>query len=322
MDGKPWPMDSTSTATKLLEKRRMMYEVKEEFDQAKEEERERDAEFKEKESYLRAKDLSLQQGLIQFNQVLQENDLKKNKAKKKYEEELRQKRQKEERIEQLNHDIEELSIRAAQLEKEVTRMRKYEDFLERVREKNPDDFTDISDILARYTTLKQSYEDLMKKRHQLEEELQDIKWTRDQYEKEKKDQLMELAIDIANTQKSIEDLDIIRSDLQKEVDSVSSTATDKDLELGCMLTAIENLYQRCKTEERTIRHDRDIEKGQDTQNLNDYNLRAKTAVLKLNAIKAYIKDIEEILTDERSLELLEGNPQSSALKSSSAKIDI
>ncbi|CAG9333940.1 unnamed protein product [Blepharisma stoltei] len=320
MEGKPWPMDSTSTATKLLEKRRMMYEVKEEFDQAKEEERERDAEFKEKESYLRAKDLSLQQGLIQFNQVLQENDLKRNKAKKKYEEELRQKRQKEERIEQLNHDIEELSFRATSLEKEVTKMRKYEDFLERVREKNPDDFTDISDILARYNTLKQSYEDLMKKRHQLEEELQDIKWTRDLYEKEKKDQLMELAIDIANTQKSIEDLDIIRSDLQKEVDTVSSTATEKDLELGCMLTAIENLYQRCKTEEPGIHHDRTT-KVKETQNLNDYNYRAKTAVSKLNAIKAYIKDIEDILADERSVELLKESTHSSIDKGGATKTE-
>ena len=289
-------MDSTSTTTKLLEKRRMMYEVKEEFNLAKDKEREQENDFKATESRLRAKDLELQQDLIKFNQVLQENELKRLKAKKRGEDEARLKKQKEERISQLTVDIKELRERATVLEKEVARMKKYEDFLERVKEKNPDDFAEIQDISGRYTTLRKSYEDLMKKRHRLEEELQDIKKRRDQYEKERKDELMELNIDIAVLQKEIESADGKRNDKQKEMELASSNATDKDLELGCMLTAIENLFERCKNEIQKIRHGWDIDKGaKSVDNSDDYNARAKTATSKLIAIRAYITDIDSIV---------------------------
>lgn len=297
MEDKAWPVDSTSTTTKLLEKRRMMYEVKEEFNSAKEEERELENDFKATESRLRAKDLELQQDLIKFNQVLQENELKKMKANKKLEEEVRLKRVKEERIEQLNIEIKGLKERNTALEKEVMRMRKYEDFLERTKEKNPDDFTDISEILGRYNTLKESYEKLMKRRHQLEEELQNVKRDRDQYEKENKDEMMELNIAISVLQKQIEEVDVERNELQKDFESASSTATEKDLELGCMLTAIENLFDRCLTEVKKIRHGYYVEKSRKTDSQENYNDRAKISVQKLGSIRSYIADLKSIVED-------------------------
>jgi chromosome segregation ATPase len=298
MEEKVWPVDSTSTTTKLLEKRRMMYEVKEEFNQAKDEERDLENDFKATESRIRAKDLEVQQDLIKSNQFLQENELKRAKAKKKYEDELKLKRQKEEKIEQLNHEIKDLRATAARLEKKVARMKKYEDFLEKVKEKNPDDFPDISDIHGRYTTLKNSHEDLTNKRTRLEEEHQEIKRRRDQYEKERKDELMELNIDIAVLQKDIEEVDTKRSETQKNVENASSSATEKDLELGRMITAIENLFERCKYEVPKIKHGWDIEKGtQKTEDMDDYNARAKTSVLKLSAIRAYIEDLRDIFKE-------------------------
>ena len=310
MEDKIWPVDSTSTTTKLLEKRRMMYEVKEDFNQAKDEERELENDFKATESRLRAKDLELQQELIKFNQILQENELKKNKAKKKYEDELRLKKQKEERIEQLNIDIKELEEKVAIRAREVARMKKYEDFLDKVRIEYPDDFADLSDILGRYSTLHKSYGDLMRKRQRLEMELTDTKKKRDQYEKERKDELMELNIDIAVLQKDIEEIDGQRNELQKDVERASSVATDKDLELGCMLTAIENLFERCKTEIPKIRHGWDIDKGtKKAENMDDYNARAKTSILKLGAIASYVKDLTSIANESDCKELLSASTE-------------
>ena len=150
----------------------------------------------------------------------------------------------------------------------------------------------------------------MKKRHRLEEELQDIKRRRDQYEKERKDELMELNIDIAVLQKDIEEVDVKRSELQKDVELAGAQATDKDLELGCMLTAIENLFERCKTEIPRIRHGWDIDKGKKkTEDMDDYNARAKTSVLKLTAIRSYITDLTEIVNDPECKEILQSSTE-------------
>lgn len=191
-------------------------------------------------------------------------------------------------------------------------MKKYEDFLERVREKNSDEFSDISDILARYETLKKSHSSLSRKSQKLEEELQQIKLRRDQYEKERKDEMLELNIEISVFQKRIEETDVKRSDMQKEVDIVGSAATQKDLELGCMLTAIENLYYRCKAEgPGNIRHDQEIEKSIGAINPNEYNERAKAAIQKLSAIKNYISDFKSILQHEQCQDILAAlNPSS------------
>ena len=42
-------------------------------------------------------------------------------------------------------------------------MRKYEEFLERVKEKNPDEFNDLSDINSRYTLLNAKQIELLTK---------------------------------------------------------------------------------------------------------------------------------------------------------------
>ena len=44
------PMEGISPATKLLEKRRLMYEIQEAFEKAKDEEKQREENFKSKES--------------------------------------------------------------------------------------------------------------------------------------------------------------------------------------------------------------------------------------------------------------------------------
>jgi hypothetical protein len=56
--------------TRLLEKRRQMFEVQEALDGQKEEFGRREEAFKRREEGLRKKDLDLQEALIRFNQIL------------------------------------------------------------------------------------------------------------------------------------------------------------------------------------------------------------------------------------------------------------
>ena len=298
MEDKIWAVDSTSTTTKLLEKRRMMYEVKEEFNQAKDEEREHENDFKATESRIRAKDLELQQKLIQYNHELQDNEHRRNKALKKCEEEKKNREQREIFIKKLNQEYKELKDKNEALELEVSRMRKYEDYLERIKEKNSEDFPEIGDILMRYDTLIFSYENLMKRRHYLEEELQNIKKDRDQYEKKNKDDMMELTIEISKLQKDLEALEVDRNDLQKNLELASTLSTEKDLELGCMLTAIDSLYDRCLRGLENPKKKKIIHKAKTSaEDQDNYDIRAKLSVKSLNEIKVFIKDIEDVLGD-------------------------
>ena len=121
MEAKPRLYDVNNSTTQLLEKRSLMYEITEDFERTKEEEREKEKEFKRREEVLRIQDFSIQQNLIKYNKHLQENEAKKSKAEKKYEEEYKQKKQKEDKIIDLNIEIQNLNERAARLEREVNR---------------------------------------------------------------------------------------------------------------------------------------------------------------------------------------------------------
>lgn len=64
-------LDHVSAATRLLEKRRQMFEVQEALSAQKEEFNRREDAFRRREDGLRSKDLVLQKSLIKFNKFLQ-----------------------------------------------------------------------------------------------------------------------------------------------------------------------------------------------------------------------------------------------------------
>lgn len=64
-------LDHVSAATRLLEKRRQMFEVQEALSAQKEEFNRREDAFRRREDGLRRKDLVLQESLIRFNKFLQ-----------------------------------------------------------------------------------------------------------------------------------------------------------------------------------------------------------------------------------------------------------
>jgi DNA repair exonuclease SbcCD ATPase subunit len=295
MEFKPVPLEGLSSSTKLIEKRRMLYEIQEAFERQKEEERKKESEFKQTEDLLRGKDLSVQEHLIQFNQFLIDNENKKNKARLKYEDEVKQKLQREAKIELLNAEIEQLREKSRRMEQQVKRIGKYEQFLDLVKERYPDEFADIGEITSRYNTLSDTYQMLLDKRQRLDAEFEELKRTKDTLEKTRKDEVLELNINIAVLQKEIDDAELQRNDLQKESDINSQTSLDKDLELGVMLTSIESLFTRCitagpKIDDRLER----LPKGE-RSSYDDYSLRAETAKDKLGSIEKYLGDFRRII---------------------------
>lgn len=63
-------------------------------------------------------------------------------------------------IQRLQKTYQAYQRKAKKIEMKVEQMKKYEQFLERVKEANQDEFTDIIDILSRYVQLKSKNEEL------------------------------------------------------------------------------------------------------------------------------------------------------------------
>jgi hypothetical protein len=237
--------DTVSPATKLLEKRRMMYEVHEAFEQQKEEFRKQDEAFKRQEQLIRERDLTIQEELIRFCKFLQDNDAKKIRADKRYDEEKKAREQKEKDIVDLNLQLHELQKNATKLEKKVAALRKYEDYLENVAKQNSDQYTEQNDILTRYTTLEKANRSLKMNHQKKEQELAALRNEAAQHEKDKTNEILLLNTELAHLQKRRDDIEQKRNDLQTAVDNTTSESSNKNLNLGRILFAIDHLHQRC-----------------------------------------------------------------------------
>ena len=91
-----------------------------------------------------------------------------------------------------------------QIENKVKSLHKYEQFLEQVRERNPDEYHELSDILNRYRTLKDSNEKLQSNQQKINEELDKVGNMINTHTKEMRTKIMTLNNDIAFKQKELE----------------------------------------------------------------------------------------------------------------------
>ncbi len=89
----------------------------------------------------------------------------------------------------------------------VNAMRKYENYLESVKELHQDEYQELSDILSRYETLHRSNIKLKETMQRLERELDDMKNEVARYEKDMKTEIMQLNNEIAQLQQQFEKIE-------------------------------------------------------------------------------------------------------------------
>jgi hypothetical protein len=121
---------------------------------------------------------------------------------------------------------------------------KYTRYLETVQESVPEDYPEISDLLNRYKTLKDANEDLSERQqsHEKEHEINRIKFAT--FTKERTNEILNFNNEIASLQKSLEVGEVNAHRLQTDVDATIRSTSDKTLELGQILMAVENLLVR------------------------------------------------------------------------------
>ncbi|EKX37255.1 hypothetical protein GUITHDRAFT_154995 [Guillardia theta CCMP2712] len=230
-------LEDVSPATRLLEKRRQMFEVQEALETQKEEFARREELFKRREEQLRKQDLELQQSLIRFNKFLQENDSKLTRAEKKATEEIKMREQKEKEIQELSMQMDELS--------------KVKDEMKAILDKNlSDDFNEIGDLLKRYETLKAHHKDLQDRAAKVVSLNDDYRNELQAYMKEGQDTKLKGHNEIAMLQKTLEEYQLDSLVAGSSRERMLEEGAERVLEYGKCLMVINNLYERARSKSK------------------------------------------------------------------------
>lgn len=287
-------IDHVSPATRLLEKRRQMFEVQEALNSQKDEFSRREDAFRRREEGLRRRDIELQESLIKFNKFLQENESKRNRALKRVTDERKQREQKEQEIRKLETQLKEKMAEERNLKADVERNRKYQEYLENVVQHVTKDFPEISDILNRYNTLKDAHVYLTEK--QQSDEIMSENTQREflSYKKEKENEMLNKNNEIAELQAKLEARQLETSALQNKIDSTNLVASDKALALGQILSAVSNVLERCEMSFR-LRHNKPhIERSSDLADGTPLSEQCSRAMTKLEDIAMFMVDYRDI----------------------------
>lgn len=294
--------DHVSPATRLLEKRRQMFEVQEALNLQKDEFGRREDSFRRREDSLRRKDLELQESLIKFNKFLQENESKRNRALKKVTEERKQRELKELEIQkletQLKSKIREESILKEELEKNL----KYQDYLDNVVQSMSKFFPEISDILNRYKTLRDANEYLIEKHHQDEKAHSDMQKDFSNYTKSMQNRILNDSNEIAEMQVGLEHSKVKSNIVQREVDKLNMDASEKGLELGEILSGVSNILERAEQSFR-VRHNKpQIERVHDKMQNMELMEKYLRTVSKLKEVELFMVSYRDIVTDYEKMQ--------------------
>ena len=197
-------------------------------------------------------DLEVQQELIAFGRVLSDLRQKSYNAKRKTEAEQREIEEKKELTKKKNEERKQTGEVFAMIDKRVTAMHKYEEFLEKVKNQYSDEFSEITDILNRYETLKRTNKELVEENQALQEELDKITGEAAIYEKEKGNEILGMNNSIAGLQKSLDKIEDEKNRKQRAVEDALKHNYIQAQQLSKLLIAVNNLYWMCKKDRKPL----------------------------------------------------------------------
>ncbi|MEW5313954.1 MAG: hypothetical protein WDW38_005484 [Sanguina aurantia] len=239
-------LDHVSPATRLLEKRRQMFEVQEALEAHKQDFNRKEEVFKRREEQLKLKDLELQESLIRFSKFLQENDSKRARAEKKAADEIRARLQKEAEIEQLSEQLEELRTEKERVHEVLEKSMRYQHYLESVLEV-ADEYQEVSDLLLRHATLQATNSDLREHQRRCGELSERVRAELQVYAKQKTDEILNLNNSIARMKKELEGYEGEALLQESKKDSSLQVASQKTLEYGQVVLSTDNIFNRSRS---------------------------------------------------------------------------
>lgn len=224
-------LEHVSPSTRLLEKRRQMFEVQEVLDAQKAGFERKEEVFKRQEDSLKKKDLDLQESLIKFSKFLQENDSKISRAEKKAKEEIVLRQQKEAEIAELEQTLEELKHKFDNINKVVEKHAKYQRYLEAVVEEDSD-LQEVGELLNRHSTLVATNTDLKQQQRANNEEMERVRADMNSMAKRRNDEILNKNNEIARLKKRLEAVRRQAADHEAVKDAALQLTSQNTLEYG------------------------------------------------------------------------------------------
>jgi len=237
--------DHISQATRLLEKRREMYEKQEALDAKKEEFERKEDQLKRREESLKQKDLELQEQLIKFNVFLQENETKRTRGEKKYEDEHKLVKQKELDKTKIDAELEKFEQDKEEVADAEQKLKRYEMYLDSIVNSSDAQFSEIVEILQRQETLQGAYDDLYKKNSFAREDTDRLRSEMRGFIKTKMDEILTQNNKIADLQKQLEKKIMQSKSDELQMDVRVKRDVEKQKETAQIKMACENIYTRC-----------------------------------------------------------------------------
>lgn len=153
----PGFLEHAGVATRFLDKRHQLYDLKEEFVVQKQLYDRRCEELRQREEQLAKKDIAFQRSLVKYEALTKSNQLQQHRAKQRLEEEIRLCQEKDAEAEELMLKLEAARKEERRLGELVNSQKKYRDYLHHtalagVLYLGPNN--EISEILNRYDLLK------------------------------------------------------------------------------------------------------------------------------------------------------------------------
>lgn len=295
--------ENVRPATRLLEKRRQMYEVQDALESQKAWYAKEEDQFKKREEVLRKTDLALQQQLFRFNKFLQDNEAKRRRAETRAMEEANQIRQRDEEIRDLEKQYEESRRQCGELEMEAARNMKYENFLEMVKDSS-DEHSEIQDLVTRYETLETANKDLMGFQTTSEQGIEDLRNEYLMYRKQQEMEMLAMTNRIAALSAERDEVMRQRQEIEHEVEEATKEDAKISLHFGQILMSVDNLYLRCTKKRQTIKHYKRTEepkgnggrgnKAFQQEDDDSFKRKQQKAVRQLTVILSYLKDFKYI----------------------------
>ena len=235
--------DQVSPATRLLEKRRQMFEVDDALISQKEEFIRREEAFHRREDGIRRKDLDLQESLIKFNKFLRENEAKRIRALKKVEEEIKLSEIKDIEIKELNIQLQHIIQIHDNIKLELDKYITYRDYLDDIVSAGY--FHEVSDITNRYKTLKDTNEYLLNKQSSDVQHSDIYRANQLLLRKSKENQVLNNNNKMIEMRYNLEQYSNTNYILQTNLEKNSTIEVQKVLNLGQIFRSIGHIYDRC-----------------------------------------------------------------------------
>ena len=274
----------TSQSTLLLKKRKEMREVDDALDFMKEEFKTRMEACDERQREFERKQAEMKEQVNRFEKFIQENDAKRNRAEMKAKLERKNREQNEEKIRQLQNTLSDMQEQRKKLDEDLERLRRYQQYLERVVDASEGEYDEISDVLNRHKTLFDANADLKELVARGDQENDKLRTKLATLKRETQNAVLVQNSAIHGHQKRLETLRAQAFKLDIETEKGEKFAKDRSRESGQVVMSIKNLHARCLATLRTKMRPVNEKNRSPIEYLTDY----------LNLIQFRITDLDSI----------------------------